>query len=298
MTCFFVPASHGASKSTKLISTFDTYVKNINLNLKVQLQEAELKYSPLIVDAEKNAQESFNRLKNSNRATVTKLGNNRSYWGQFECPIERPNCIGADKGPEFKVGEVISFKESTLKDLDQLYVNELIIQDGLVQMFDLAAYKSASESFRNAMLNLSSATVGLAKARASANSSHAESMLISEAIKYAKIAAKRAEKNPGSFEKSFVTSFVFDFNRTELNKYASTPFSEIKNFKALNEVFEVTKLSKQAELISARYRLVDASKLNKICGTEFTNEPRFKSDFKKIAELYKLATNISISLKM
>jgi hypothetical protein len=286
-----------ALKSTKIIAVLDAHLAQVNSDHKKALSEADKTYQPMIFASQKQAEDAFTRLKSLNKATVVKIGNNRGYWGQFECPEKRPNCIGVDKGPEFQIGDSISFKEITLKDVDQLYVNQLIIQDGLVEMVNASGYNSAADSFRKAMSDLSLATLQLAQAKASANTQHADGLSITESIKIAKIAARRADKNPASYEKSFVTSYVFESNREGLRRYASTPFSQINSLKALDDVIEITKLSKQADQIAARYSLTSAAKFNKICGSTFTGEPEFKADFRKIAELFKKATNTNLSLK-
>ncbi len=298
LTSFFVPPASAATKSAKIISAFDSYLIQIDLDHKKALADSEKRFQPVIIAAQKQAEEAFIQLKNSNKAVVLKLGNNRGYWGQFECPEKRPNCIGIDKGPEFQVGELISFKEITLKDVDQLYVNQLIIQDGLVELVSANAYKTASESFRKAMSEFSVASLQLAQAKASANSQHAENEMITEAIRVAKLSAKRADKTPANYDKSFVASYVFEFNRMSLNKYASTPFSQINSLKALDDVIEITKLSKQADQIASRYSFASAVKFNKICGSTFTSEPEFKADFRKISELYKKATSVTLSLRI
>lgn len=286
-----------ASKSTKIISVLNAHLAQIDSDYKNALEQADKKYQPIISESQRLAQEAFIQLKNSSKVKVIKLGSNRNYWGQFECSETRPNCIGVDKGPEFQVGEIISFKENSLNDVDQLNVNQLIIKEGLVELLNANSYNMSAESFRKAIGEYSLATSQLAQAKASANRLHADGLMIEDAIRIAKISAKRADKSPASYEKSFLTSYIFETNRDGLRKYASTPFAEINSLKALDEVIEITKLSKQADQVAAQYSSVAAAKLNRICGTTFTQEPEFKANFQKIAKLYKKATKVTLSIK-
>lgn len=297
LTCLSITTGFSASKSTKIISVLDAHLSQVDSDHKNALGEADKKYQPIISNSQRLAQEAFNQLKNSNKVKVIKLGNNRSYWGQFECPESRLNCIGVDKGPEFQVGEIIAFKDDALKDVNQLYVNQLIIKEGLVELLNGNSYSIAAESFRKATEEYSLASSQLAEAKAFANRLHADGLMIEDAVRIAKISAKRADKNPASYEKSFLTSYIFEINRAGLSKYASTPFSQINSLKALDEVIAITKLSKQADQLATRYSTLAAEKLNKICGSTFTGEPEFKTEFRKIAELYKKATNKTLSLK-
>jgi hypothetical protein len=287
--------SAASAKSTKLIAEFQKYLDSAQSNYSQAIRDAEEEFQPLMTSAQQRVQTAVLSLKSANKVKVLKLGTNRSYWGQFDCPANRINCIGVDKGPEFQVGEIINIKENVLQDGDQLYVMQLILADGLVELQSPTTYLSAVDLFRTASNDFARASNGLIDAKISASSVRLESLEYSEAIRVAKLAAKRADKSPATFDRAFSNAFIFEYNRVQLDKYASTPFLDINSLKALNNLVTLTKLSAQADQVSSSYTFSSANRLNKLCGDTFTSEPNFKSDFAMIAKIYKKATRISLS---
>jgi len=287
-----------AAKSDKLIAEFNRFISTTQSVYDAKINEAESKYQPLIQQAQGRIQTAVADLKSANKVKVLKLGTNRNYWGQFDCPTSRPLCIGVDKGPEFQVGEIIVIKDIVLSDLDQLYVMQLVLADGLVELLNPSTYLKAVESFRMANRDLISVSNNLRSAKLAANETRLANLEYSDAIRIAKSAAKRADKTPNDFNRAFSNAFIFEYNRIELNKYASTPFSQIDSVKALNNIIEISKLSSQADVIARSYKFSSANKLNKICGNVFTGEPDFKTDFSFISAMFKSVMKSSLSAKI
>jgi hypothetical protein len=285
-------------KSDKLIAEFNRFISVTQSDYEAKVSEAESKYQPLIRQAQGKIQAAISDLRSANKVKVLKLGTNRSYWGQFDCPVSRPLCIGVDKGPEFQVGETIVMKDIVLSDLDQLYVMELILKDGLVELLNPTTYLRAVENFRSAYRDLATATNDLDSAKFRATDARLTNLEYADAIRIAKLAAKRADKTPKDFNRAFSNAFIFEYNRIELNKYASTPFSQINSVKALNNVIEISKLSSQADAVASSYSFNGANKLNKLCGNVFTSEPDFKSDFSFISGLFRTVLKSSMPTKI
>jgi len=285
------------TKSDTLINAFKSYSLNASKDYQTRLQIASATFAPRVGAAQLRIENAITKLKNANQVTVLKLGNNRSYWGQFNCPLSRTDCIGVDKGPEFKVGEVTTIKNEVLTNLDQLYVMELILKDGLIELKQPEVYLSGVAEFRSSDNQLRTEQQTWDDTASKAKEIWLDSQDNLEAIRIAKLSAKRAGKSFGDFKKAFVAAFVFESNRVGLDKYASMPLSEINSLKALNNTIELTRLSSQADRIGASYTLNAALSFNRICSDLFTSEPSFKQDFKFVSQIYQKTFRTSLSLK-
>ncbi len=291
-----VAPAQAATKSDLLLQALSKFNSSAKENYTKSAELSAAKYQPKIASSELRIKNAVAALKNANQITVIKLGTNRGYWGQFNCPQNRTDCIAVDKGPEFKVGEVTTIKNEVLENLDQLYVMELILKDGLIELKQPNIYLNAVSEFRDANTQMKADMQLFEDEVSTARQSLLLAQDKSEAIRVGKLAAKRAQKS-NDFNEAFVTAFVFEYNRVGLDKYASIPFSDINSIKALNNTIELSKLSRQADQISASYSFSAARNFNRICSNLFTSEPDFKQDFKFVAEIFKKTFKKSISLK-
>ena len=294
-----IPAgsAHAITNSQKLISALQMYLDETESNYTKDIAAAGTQFQPLIESSAKKMQDAYSQLKSASKVKIIKIGTNRSYWGQLECPELRPNCIGVDKGPEFQIGELSSFKDSTLKDIDQLNVNQLMIQDGLIELISSSTYLTGAQNFKKAFSEWTLATQQYVLAKSQAEVRRADRLAFENAVDIAIKSAKRAGKSPKVFENAFNVSVIFEINRSQLDKYASTPFSQIKSVKALNNVIQLTRLSAQADQISNSYNLQKAIAFNKVCGSALIGDSDVRATLNFIADIYRQTLNKKITFK-
>ena len=285
-------SAYGASKSQKVTDAFESYLERVNTIYDAEILSAGNLYQPQIKSAQTKISDAKLKFLSSSQVKVVKLGDNRNYWGNFDCPATRPACIDVDKGPKFQVGEVTTIKSLIADKTEYLEEIEIILNLGLIEIINLSTYQEASKTIRSETLNLNSLNLQYKSSQNSITSKRDAGLSVEIAL----LAAQRAAKSPSSYDKAFVAALKFEQNRIKLNELASTPWRYINSYKALSSALSVTRFSDQADTVADNYSYSRALSINSSCGTTFTNDSSFKSLFGLIATIYKQATKVTIKL--
>ena len=285
-------SAYGASKSQKVSDAFESYLESVDTTYDAEMLSAANLYQPRINSAQTKISDAKLKFLSSNQVRVVKLGDNRNYWGNFDCPTARPACIDVDKGPRFQVGEVTTIKSLIADKTEYLEEIDIILNLGLIEMTNLSTYQEASKTIRSETLNQNSLNLQYKSSQNSITSKRDNGLNVEIAL----LAAQRAAKSPSSYDKAFVAALKFEQNRVKLNELASTPWRYINSYKALSSAVSVTRLSDQADIVAENYAYSRALGINSSCGTTFTNDSSFKSLFALIATIYKQATKVTIKL--
>ena len=147
-------SAYGASKSQKVIDAFENYSESVDSTYYAELLSASNVYQPQIDLVNKKIKDAKLRFLASNQVKVLKLGDNRNYWGNFDCPTTRPSCIYVDKGPLFQVGEVTNIKSLIADKNEYLDEIDIILGLGLIEIINLPTYQEASKTIRSETINL------------------------------------------------------------------------------------------------------------------------------------------------
>ena len=286
-------SAYGASKSQKVIDAFENYSESVDSTYYAELLSASNVYQPQIDLVNKKIKDAKLRLLASNQVKVLKLGDNRNYWGNFDCPTTRPSCIYVDKGPLFQVGEVTNIKSLIADKNEYLDEIDIILGLGLIEIINLPTYQEASKTIRSETINLNTITQ---QYKGVQNTISLKKYTTEIAAEMGLLAAQRAAKSPSNYDKAFVVALKFEQNRLKLNELASTNWKYINNYKALSSAISVTRISNQADSVSENYSYSRAVSINSSCGSAFTGESGFKSSFNLVASVYKMATKVSIKL--
>ena len=286
-------SAYGASKSQKVIDAFENYSESVDSTYYAELLSASNVYQPQIDLVNKKIKDAKLRFLASNQVKVLKLGDNRNYWGNFDCPTTRPSCIYVDKGPLFQVGEVTNIKSLIADKNEYLDEIDIILGLGLIEIINLPTYQEASKTIRSETINLNTITQ---QYKGVQNTISLKKYTTEIAAEMGLLAAQRAAKSPSNYDKAFVVALKFEQNRLKLNELASTNWKYINNYKALSSAISVTRISNQADSVSENYSYSRAVSINSSCGSAFTGESGFKSSFNLVASVYKMATKVSIKL--
>ena len=286
-------SAYGASKSQKVIDAFENYSESVDSTYYAELLSASNVYQPQIDLVNKKIKDAKLRFLASNQVKVLKLGDNRNYWGNFDCPTTRPSCIYVDKGPLFQVGEVTNIKSLIADKNEYLDEIDIILGLGLIEIINLPIYQEASKTIRSETINLNTITQ---QYKGVQNTISLKKYTTEIAAEMGLLAAQRAAKSPSNYDKAFVVALKFEQNRLKLNELASTNWKYINNYKALSSAISVTRISNQADSVSENYSYSRAVSINSSCGSAFTGESGFKSSFNLVASVYKMATKVSIKL--
>ena len=292
LSVFYSTSAYGASKSQKVTDAFESYLERVNIIYDAEILSAGNLYQPQIKSAQTKISDAKLKFLSSSQVKVVKLGDNRNYWGNFDCPTTRPACIDVDKGPKFQVGEVTTIKSLIADKTEYLEEIEIILNLGLIEIINLSTYQEASKTIRSETLNLNSLNLQYKSSQNSITSKRDTGLNVEIAL----LAAQRAAKSPSNYDKAFVAALKFEQNRVKLNELASTPWRYINSYKALSSALNVTRFSDQADTIADNYSYSRALSINSSCGTTFTNDSSFKSLFGLIATIYKQATKVTIKL--
>jgi hypothetical protein len=284
--------AYGATKAEVVKAAFENYIEEVNSTYNTDMMKADNQYQPEISSTENRIKEAKSKFLTSNQIKVIKLGDNRNYWGNFDCPTSRPACIDVDKGPKFQVGEVTAIKSLIADKSEYLEEIEIILGLGLIELLNPLVFQEVSKTIRTENTKL----ITLNEQYKNVKNSITYRRDTGLEVEIASLAAERASKTPSNFDKAFVVALKFEQNRIKLNDLASTPWKYLHNYKALSSAIRVTRLSDQADAVAERYTYSNASSINSSCGTAFTGDSNFKTTFKTIANVYKKATKSTIKL--
>lgn len=247
---------------------------------------------------------------------VLKLGTNRNYWGNLNCPTTRLQCLSLDdKGALFMVGEVTTLLDAVTQSADYLYEVDLMISYGLIELLNAVDFQAASSTIRSEPAILDALTSSYSKARIEAESKYnnavstikgaTNSALADEQNRFDQalseleteqvqtesfiLAAKRATKDYKTFDKAFTTALQFEFNRSQLNELADMPWTAFTSLRSLSSLAKVVALADFADGVASKYTLSSAAKLNASVGNAFTKASTFTSSLKSAKSLYSKA---------
>ena len=285
-------------------------------------------YEPQINASNQSIKEAQVKLLTVNQVRVLKLGTNRNYWGNLNCPTTRVECKSLDdKGELFRLGEVTTLKSVMGERADYLYEIQLMIDLGLIEMLNSVEYQKCATIIRfepdkiksiNSLWvtanssakikqdnSIQNATYVAARPMAELNNKFELDKLAFETDKLAfekKIlagnsairAAKRASKSPAVFDKAFVTAYKFEYNVKQLDDVANLPFSSLDTLRSLLSQYTIIELADEAAGIDALYSYLAAEKINKSVGNAFTSDKEFQEKARLVAAQYKKLTKVSL----
>lgn len=284
------------TKSTLLVNAFNKYISDGESQYQSLISGNDELYKPKIALSEDKIREAQTQIAKVGQVKVLKLGEFRGYWGNFKCPDVRPECKDVDKGEKFIVGELISPKDFIFTEIKYLAEIEIMRKLGLIELLKASDFNKHYLTIDAETTNLLSLWASFRSAAMSAEDFKDSIDEKKDAIRIAKISAKRAGNNVSSFDKAFVTALKFEYNKIGLDGLASAPWTYIDSLKSLRSAVEVTKLSEKADSVGDAYSFNAATNINKICGTTFTNEFKFRSDFPVISGIYRKVTKVNLKI--
>jgi hypothetical protein len=280
------PSSSASTTPQKVLVYFQNYLSKADSSYKNNLAILDKQFTSVITAKEYAIFSAKQEFLKYNQVRVLKIGDNRNYWGSFDCPVNRPTCKDVDKGEKFEVGEVTTIKKAITDSVPLIEEIDLIIRLGLIELINPREYQAASKLIREETAAIIASKAKYRLDNAAIEDTYAEAIKVKPAI----TAIKRASKNPSIFKKAFVTAMKFKYNQAALDGLARRSFGFIDNLKALDTAIEVTRLSQDADVVASRYTYAGAVKINKICGKTFISDIEFMEMFKKVAEVYQQAT--------
>ena len=352
LTSFLPHSAHAATKPDLVIKGFQSYVataksslvkskaeydaqvfavnsfySSTNSSIKATYDSEILNsmylYGPQILASKQAIKEAQAKLVTVNEVRVLKLGTSRSYWGNLDCPQERPSCLSLDdKGNLFQVGDVTRLKVIMGERPDYLYEIQLMIDSGLIEMFNPIEYQVAAKVIRFEPDNVKTLTEKWALADAEATDKKKNAKDAANLASYIQIspldkklasdralfesqitagnlaikAAKRAAKSASVFDKAFVTAYKFAYNVRWLDDLANLPISNLTSLRSILSQFEIIKLADQSAAVESKYSYSAADKINKSVGNVFTIEEQYKVTAKLVAAQYKKMTKLALKL--
>lgn len=287
-----MPTMAASASPKRVIAHFQTYLNKAEATYKADYQKAKSQYESTLSSKEIAITQAKKDYVRFGQVRVVKLGDNRNYWGSFNCPTARPNCIYVDKGEKFEVGEVTSIKEAIANDLANLDLIDIIVNLGLVELINPSELQKAARIIREETY-----AVQLLKKKydldiKTIEGKYEKQVLVEPAV----LAAKRASKNASDFHKAFITALKFEHNKQRLDELARLPFRYIDSFKALDSAIKVTRLSEQADRVDSSYSYSGAKKINSICGKTFIAEAEFMEMFLAVSEVYKQVSGRKLTI--
>ena len=286
-----------------------------------EISAAKNLYEPQINTSKQNIKDAQNKLLTVNQVKVLKLGTSRGYWGNLDCPTTRPQCVSLDdKGNLFQIGEVTKLKAIMGERADYLYEIQLMIDLGLIEMLNSVEYQKAASTIRFEPDKIKSFTTQWDLANAAATTKQNTALEVarltasgplsnlmdkyeSDKVLYenqisagnlAIRAAKRASKNPATFDKAFVTAYKFDYNAKGLDDIANLSFSSLNTLRSFLSQFAIIELADKAAAVDSSYSFASAERINKSVGNVFTVDDEFQGPAKLVAQQYKKLTKVTL----
>jgi hypothetical protein len=285
-----------------------------------EMLAAKSLYEPQIESSKQTIKDAQAKLLTVNQVRVLKLGTNRNYWGNLDCPTIRPQCASLDdKGNLFQVGEVTKLKAIMGERADYLYEIQLMIDLGLIEMLNSVEYQKSALLIRFEPDKIKTLTTQWDAANAAASTKQTAAldvarvtasgplMSLMESYESSKEslenqvvagnlairAAKRAGKNPSIFDKAFVVAYKFDYNAKGLDDVANLSFSSLDTLRSFLSQFAIIELADKAAAVDSFYSFSSAEKINKAVGNVFTVDEEFQGPAKLVATQYRKLTKIS-----
>lgn len=286
-----------------------------------EISVAKNLYEPQINTSKQNIKDAQSKLLTVNQVKVLKLGTSRGYWGNLDCPVTRPQCVSLDdKGNLFQIGEVTKLKSIMGERTDYLYEIQLMIDLGLIEMLNSVEYQKAASTIRFEPDKIKSLTTQWDLANAAATTKQNTALEVARltasgplsnlmdtyesdktlhenqifAGNLAIRAAKRASKNPSTFDKAFVTAYKFDYNAKGLDDVANLSFASLNSLRSFLSQFAIIELADKAAAVDSAYSYAAAEKINKSVGNVFTVDEEFQGPAKLVAAQYRKLTKIRL----
>jgi len=308
------------SKVSSINSEYSKAIEAAKLTYDREVLTAKNLYEPQINSSLLSIKEAKTKLLTVNQVRVLKQGNERSKWGYLNCPPTRLDCVYVDKGELFVIGEVTTLKSIIVENVDYLAEVQSMVDAGLIELLNSVDYKKASNLIREEPLKIkantalwdsaNSAAVSKQKAanEAARLAASAPLMLLMEnfevnkstleaqisAGNWAIRAAKRASKNPSTFEKAFVTAFKFEYNVKGLDRIANMSFADLNSLRLLLSQFSTIELADKAASIDASYNYLAAERINKAVEDVFTSDEEFQMPAKLVVAQYRKLTKVTL----
>jgi hypothetical protein len=287
-----------------------------------EIQAASGLYSPQISASTLKMSEARVKFKSVSSVKVLALGTNRNYWGNLNCPTNRPDCKDVDKGEKFNVDEVTTLKEIIATKTDYLLEIDIMLGLGLIELVNRAEYSVVTSTLKNEPSILGKITDQYTAAQSSAKNkrdrsieaatttrlsaladlneefiSASENLAAKEAAaNLALLASKRAAKDPNNFDKAFAIAFKFEYNRQMVNEIADTSWSGQWTYRTIDSIIKVSRLANTGDAIAARYSMQSGSAFNSSVGNAFTNEPDFRAALKVLVKIYQQTTKTTLKV--
>ena len=307
--------AQASSKTIVLVKAFQQYLNDGELKYQSAIDSAKNLFEPQITSTKNSLASSQSRYLSVNQVTVLKssmYSSNQALSVSIDalnCPNSRPNCINpVYLGKDFQAGDLTSTsnfvggdtgfmnKQSGEINLGILQTVDLEAQSGLIKLNDPSGFAEVESTLRSQYKNLLMLNQQYSAAQDMAVSERDAIRREEPGITAAVLSAKRANSSPSLFEKAFVTSFKFEYNRIGLDNMASATWNYITNLKTLDSAIKVTRVSERADSVASSYTYSKAQYINMACGNTFFKESRFKSEFDLIAGIYKKTTKTTLSL--
>jgi hypothetical protein len=306
---------------TAINATYSNSVTSVKSTFDREILAAKNLYEPQIETSKQTIKDAQAKLLTVNQVKVLKLGTFRGYWGNLDCPTNRPQCVSLDdKGNLFQVGEVTKLKSIMGERADYLYEIQLMIDLGLIEMLNSAEYQKSALLIRFEPDKIKTLTTQWDAANVAASTKQSAAlevarlaasgplMSLMESYDFNKEslenqiaagnlairAAKRAGKNPSIFDKAFVVAYKFDYNAKGLDDVANLSFSSLNTLRSFLSQFAIIELADKAAGVNASYSYLAAEKINKSVGNVFTSDEEFQIPAKLVASQYRKITKVSL----
>lgn len=191
---------------------------------------------------------------------------------------------------------------------------------GYIIPLNLVAFDSSRIANKQALAEIASLTNSNGKARTTAQSKRDNTVVLATQIREAALedlddayetakaqlearevvadlallAAKRASKDPSSFDSAFAVAYKFEYNREMVNEIADAAWTGDWTYRTIDSIIKVNRLAVTGDSIASRYTKSAASSFNSAVGNAFTNEPDFRAALKVLTSIYKKTTNTTL----
>ena len=219
-------------------------------------------------------------------------------------------------GEDWQKGDITTI---ALRNADDKYV-AIGIEKGYIVPVNLVAFDTSRIGYKQALADSANLTTLNGKARVSAKDKRDKAVSMAtaeresaiadlddayetakanleaqqEAASLALLAAKRAAKDPSSFDKAFAVAYKFEYNLKMVGEIADAAWTGDWTFRTIDSIIKVNRLASLGDGIASRYSFSSANSFNKAVGNAFTNEPDFRAALKVLTAIYKKTTNTTL----
>jgi len=219
-------------------------------------------------------------------------------------------------GEDWQPGDVTTI---ALRNADDKYV-AIGLERGYIVPLNLLLFDSSRIAYKQALADAADLTSRNGKARSAASTKKDNSIAAATSVREAALAdldekfesdkaaleaqqtaanlallaAKRASKDPGSFDTAFAVAYKFEYNRQMLDQIADEAWTGDWTYRTIDSIIKVNKLAATGDAIGQRYSMANAKAFNSAVGSAFTNEPDFRAALKVLTVTYKKSTNVTL----